>query len=434
MTSGTVDQTPPTSAPPAELPLLAEPADGVPEVVETPEALRATIAALRAGTGPIAIDTERAQGFRYSGRAYLVQFRRTDAGTHLVDPSPFVDADDHPHLESVNDAIADQEWILHAATQDLPCLVDAGLVPTRLFDTELAARLLGLPRVALATLIEEFFGLRLKKEHSAADWSKRPLPHDWLVYAALDVELLVDLRDRLEARLREADKLEWAEQEFAHLVANATVPPVEKRDRWRRTTGMHAVKSRRGLAIVRELWTERDNLGRRLDRAAGRILPDQGIADLAALARDGRGGAGGVAPTRADIRRIPGFARRTARQYENNWIAALERAVALPPSQLPPTRMPVDGPPAPRSWPGRHPEPAARWEALRPLTNQIAEDHELPPENLVSPDVLRRFCWEPKLDAVTAESVGARLRALSARPWQVELLAGRFAEALAQLG
>lgn len=281
---------------PAELPLLAAPADGVPPVVDTAEALQRTIEALRSGTGPVAIDTERAQGFRYSGRAYLVQFRREGSGTHLVDPSPFVNADDHPQLQAITEAIGDEEWILHAATQDLPCLVDAGLVPTRLFDTELAARLLGLPRVALGTLIETFFQVRLKKEHSAADWSKRPLPEDWLAYAALDVELLVDLRNVLEQRLVEAGKLEWAQQEFAALVAGAEgngVLPAPKPERWRRTNGMHAVKSRRGLAIVQQLWLERDALARRLDKAPGRILQDQAISELAALAKDARGGQGG---------------------------------------------------------------------------------------------------------------------------------------------
>ena len=167
---------------------------------------------------PVAIDAERASGFRYGGRAYLVQLRRRDTGTALLDPIALGD------LQVLDQPLARSEWVLHAATQDLPCLAEAGIRPRRLFDTELAGRLAGFPRVGLAPLVERMLGLQLRKGHGAADWSTRPLPHDWLVYAALDVEVLVDLRDAMEAELTRQGKLEWAQQEFAALAA-APAPP-----------------------------------------------------------------------------------------------------------------------------------------------------------------------------------------------------------------
>ena len=120
-------------------------------------------------------------------------------------------------LAKLGELLATDEWILHAATQDLACLAEVGLVPTKLFDTELGSRLAGLPRVGLGAVVAELLGLHLAKEHSAADWSTRPIPQDWLVYAALDVELLPDLRDALAAVLETAGKTQIAEQEYHRL-------------------------------------------------------------------------------------------------------------------------------------------------------------------------------------------------------------------------
>ena len=220
-------------APPAPLLTLR---DGLPEVVETDERLLEACAALAAATGPVAIDAERASGYRYSNRAYLIQLRREGAGTWLIDPIPLTT------LAPLQEALAGTEWILHAATQDLPCLRDIGLVPTSLFDSELAGRLLGYPRVGLATLVETVLGMRMRKEHSAADWSTRPLPKPWLDYAALDVEVLVELRDHLAAELEETGKAEWARQEFDHLLG---FEPAVRHEAWRRTSGVHRLRGRR---------------------------------------------------------------------------------------------------------------------------------------------------------------------------------------------
>ena len=270
--------TTPEPDPPVEstaVPLLA-PRDGLPPVIETSTALVGYAEALAAGSGPVAVDAERASGYRYGQKAYLVQLRRTGSGTGLVDPVPL------PDMGPVQAAIADTEWVLHAANQDLPCLAETGLVPSRLFDTELAARLAGLPRVGLGAVVESLLGFSLQKGHSAADWSTRPLPTDWLVYAALDVEVLVELRDALAAILEEQGKTGWARQEFDAVLAAG--PPAPRVDPWRRTSGMHGLRSRRQLAVLRALWEARDLLARRRDTAPGRVLPDSAM--VAAVVAD----------------------------------------------------------------------------------------------------------------------------------------------------
>ncbi|MGB7964005.1 MAG: ribonuclease D, partial [Propionicimonas sp.] len=182
-------------------PVLTEPAGGIPDIIDTPAALERAIGVLAAGHGPVSLDTERAHGFRYTAKAYLIQLRRAGAETHLIDPVALEAGQQVANLSGLSAALGEAEWILHAASQDLPCLVEVGMVPARLFDTELAARLLGIPKVNLGTLMEEALGISLLKQHSAADWSRRPLPEDWLAYAALDVERLHDLEDWLIEQL-----------------------------------------------------------------------------------------------------------------------------------------------------------------------------------------------------------------------------------------
>ena len=252
---------------------LTEPRDGVPEPMTDPAELARAVEVLAAGSGPVAIDAERASGYRYGQRAYLVQLRREDVGTLLIDPREL------PDLSALSAAIAGDEWVLHAASQDLPCLRELGLEPTTVFDTELAGRLLGYPKVGLGPIVEQVLGLSLEKGHSAADWSTRPLPEPWLRYAALDVEVLVELRDALAADLAEQGKTEWAEQEFAAVVAAPPAPP--RVDPWRRTSGLHRVRKRRQLAVVRALWERRDEVAQRRDIAPGRVLPDAAIVGAA---------------------------------------------------------------------------------------------------------------------------------------------------------
>lgn len=408
--------------------LVTEPAGGVPPVVDTPDALAAALAELLAGSGPLAVDTERAQGFRYTGKAYLIQLRREGGGTHLVDPTAFEDGRPRADLSGFAEALAHVEWVVHAATQDLPCLAEVGMVPRTLFDTELGGRLLGLPRVALGSLTEVALGKSLKKEHSAADWSQRPLPTEWLSYAALDVELLAPLRDWVAEALAAEGKDEWAAQEFAWLARHAADPVSPRTDPWRRTSGLHDVRTSRGLAFVRELWRTRDELARDADRAPGRILNDRAITELVVLVESEKV----VRPGRDTLRRVRGFSWRAAARHESDWLDALVRAADLPRPEWPPLKVPAEGPPAPRTWGQRFPEAAARWDAVRPAVVAVAEELGLPVENLIAPDAVRRLAWEPPDDTSVA-GVDAFLESAQARPWQRALVAPAVALALAGL-
>ena len=390
---------------------LDMPAGGVPDVVVDERELSRAAKSLADGTGPVAIDAERASGYRYGQRAYLIQIRREGSGTWLVDPIAC------PDLSPLADALTDVEWILHAATQDLPCLAEVGLRPTRLFDTELGGRLVGLPRVGLAAVVEHYLGLRLAKEHSAVDWSTRPLPEPWLRYAALDVEVLGQIRDLMADDLAAQDKMLWAEQEFESLIA-FTGPPVRV-EPWRRTSGMHKVRNRRGAAMVRELWQTRDAIAIERDIAPGRILPDAALLDLAIRAPK----------TGADIQDGPGPGSRSVRRYQQQWLSALERARQVPEADLPVLALRSDGPPPARAWADRDPVAAARLARARTVLGQFAQARSIPVENLLSPDSMRRVLWTPPPDP-TAESVAEALLELGARQWQVDIAGPILEEAI----
>lgn len=411
LTSQPPTSEPPTSGPPTSQALL-EPRDGVPPVVADPDALVVAAERIAAGVGPVALDAERASGYRYGNRAYLVQLRRRVSGTVLIDPIGLTD------LGPLAQALRSTEWVLHAASQDLGCLAELGLRPMRLFDTELAGRLLGYPRVALGTLVEEILGYRLEKGHAAVDWSKRPLPASWLRYAALDVELLVELRDALAQQLVAAGKEQWAIEEFAAL---CELPPaVPREEPWRRTSGLHRVRKPRQLGVVRELWGIREQIAERRNLAPGRVLPDTAIVE-AALA---------LPTTVEELAALPAFSGRSAARAVETWFRAIQagRGTRTPP----PLARPHDGPPPPRSWPSRNPDAAARLSAGRRAVSDLAAELELPPENLLSPDSLRRLAWEPPVE-VSTDTVAELLRGGAARPWQVQLTAPVLAAALAEL-
>jgi ribonuclease D len=394
--------------------LLTAPHGGTPDPIETPAELAAAARRFAEAEGPVAVDAERASGYRYGHRAYLVQLRRGGAGTALVDPLPLDD------LSPLAAAISDAEWVLHAASQDLPCLADLELRPKRLFDTELAARLAGFERVGLAALTEQLLGYTLEKHHSAADWSTRPLPPAWLAYAALDVELLLELRAVLADELERQGKSEWAAEEFAHLVATGGDPPKIRPDPWRRTSGIHRVRGARALARVRALWYARDEIATRRDSAPGRVLPDSAI--VAAAEADPREERALVA--------LPGFGGRSVRRLAKTWLAALDEARALSDAALPITP-PLDGPPPPHRWAERDPVAAARLVRCREVVTRIAGEHTLPPENLISPDSVRRLAWSPP-PPIDVDTVSETLAKYGVRRWQVDLVAAELTRALAE--
>jgi ribonuclease D len=380
-------------------------------VIDTREGYLDAVARLAAGTGPVAVDAERASGFRYSQRAYLIQVFRRGAGTFLFDPPPIGRFDE---LQAV---LRTEEWVLHAASQDLACLREVGLDPERIFDTELGARLAGLARVGLGSVVEELLGLHLAKEHSAADWSTRPLPESWLVYAALDVEVLVDLRDAMAAVLTAQRKLRIATEEFAAVLSReAKAQPAEP---WRRLSGLHAVRGARGLAVARELWQARDDYAREIDTAPGRLVPD---AALVAAARV-------MPPTKKALAAMREFTGRASRSQLDRWWAAIERGNES--QDLPAVRVSSDTLPPPRAWADRNPVADTRLKTAKAAVGEVAELLSLPLENLLTPELLRRLAWAPPAP-LDAASVGAQLAELGARPWQIEATAQAIARAFVE--
>ena len=402
------------------IPLL-QPSAGTPEIIDTEENFRIAIAQLSAGSGPFAVDAERASGFRYSARAYLIQIKRVDGGLHLIDPIPF--GPGHTLFSELNNLLNTDEVILHASTQDLPCLRELGINPVKLFDTELAGRIAGLPRVGLGPLLESIMGVLLAKEHSAADWSARPLPKEWLTYAALDVELLVELRDHMYKILQDAKKLPWALEEFASILKAPSAPP--RIDPWRRTSGMHKIKRRDQLAVIKSLWIARDVVAAKNDIAAGKLLNDSAIVELAIA----------MPTSKKEFEKCLRPLGLRARWLENLqlWLDSIALAAALPEDQWPTMRTNADTLPPIKLWRDKFPEKFAPLSHARAAIELIAQENQIPVENLITPEQVRRVCWKPPVGATTTLSVSEVEKALSelgARQWQIDLVAPSLAAAL----
>jgi ribonuclease D len=402
------------------IPLL-QPSAGTPEIIDTEKAFREAIDQLAKGSGPFAVDAERASGFRYSARAYLIQIKRIDGGLHLIDPIPF--GPGHQLFSELNELLNTDEVILHASTQDLPCLRELGINPAKLFDTELAGRIAGLPRVGLGPLLESIMGVLLAKEHSAADWSARPLPKEWLTYAALDVELLVELRNHMYKLLEDAKKLPWAVEEFASILNAPPAPP--RVDPWRRTSGMHKIKRRDQLAVIKSLWIARDAVAAKNDIAAGKLLNDSAIVELAIA----------VPTNKKEFEKCLRPLGLRARWLENLqlWLDSIAAAVALPEDQWPAMRTNADTLPPIKLWRDKFPEKFAPLSHARAAIELIAQENQIPVENLVTPEHIRRVCWKPPIGATTTLSVSEVEKALTelgARQWQIDLVAPALAAAL----
>ncbi len=382
-------------------------------IVDTPEALEQCVRALAAGEGPIAFDAERAHGHRYWPKAYLFQIRRRGAGTWLIDPLPF-EVNGVARLEVLSETTGDALWIVHAASQDLPSMRDDGIRPRRLFDTELAARLLGEPSAGLGPLMERKLGIRLEKAHSADNWATRPLPESWLHYAALDVDYLLELQEVLAGELEAMGRLEWAEEEFAAILTQFLAPPVPRVDPWRRLKGITSLKSPRQLAVARALWTERDTIARARDRPPGRILPDPAIVDLAARVRSA-----GPLPGPADMASIKGFQHRTAQRFRSHWLRALAAVDSMTHDDYPARRAPSDGLPHPRTWDRHHPEAAELWWQVKAAVDELGCELGLQPSLVATPAIIQRVVFDHAQEPDFAEA----LRRHGAREWQIEFLA-----------
>jgi ribonuclease D len=383
---------------------LEFPAEGLPDVIDTNEKLIEVCKKLDLGSGPIAVDAERASSFRYTARAYLVQLRRQNAGTFLIDPIAITD---FSHLSKTMSKV---EWILHAATQDLACLSDLGLKPTKLFDTEHAGRLLGRPRVGLQALLESEMNISLAKEHSAADWSTRPLPEPWLIYAALDVEKLIELREILLEDLIAKDRLHWAEQDFANIVN--WQPPKPLAEPWRKTSGIHKVRQPRQLAVIRELWNERDRFAKERDKSVSKVLSDAAIIDISIL----------ELKSARDVYMLESLRNRSHKANADLWWKIRQNAMALKENELPKLSSGLNSIPPTKSWEEKNPEAFIRFSKVRPAVLEMAENLAIAPEILISPESIRQLCWSGFENISDETQLSDWLLGQGARPWQIQLI------------
>lgn len=420
--------------------LLAEPRDGVPDVIDTLAGYRRYCAALRGGSGPLAADAERASGFRYGHEDWLIQFKREGAGIGLLDPVALTRAG--ADWEEFNDAVRDAEWVIHDASQDLPGFAQIGLRPVRVFDTEIAARLLGMHRFGLTAVTEHYLGITLAKEHSAADWSYRPLPRDWRNYAALDVELLIELEQLMMVDLKRQGKDGWAREEFDHTLREGMEPRPGHPVPWMRISRITTLsRDRRGLAIAKALWEERDRLARRYDIAPGLLLSDAAIVEAAQKKPRNAKEFRMIRSLNERVRMHTGgeqdkmFERYAPIQRSvkpNVWKTVIQGALALRPNQWPTVPPPAadaqtNAPRSMKVWSTKHPDRYRRLQAARHVINQIAEDTRTPAEMIIKPQILRNLCWT---DDPAGRDVSAFLAEQGARPWQVSLVAASVSRAI----
>ncbi len=397
-----------------ELPLLQHPRAAT-RLITDESALQEAVAVLKATTGPIAIDAERASGFKYSQRAYLIQIRAVDSEIFLIDPLATPDMAASKAFQQLAAVLKDREWILHAATQDLPCLNEIGLYPGSIFDTELAGRLAGAPRVGLGALTESLLQFRLAKEHSAADWSTRPLPESWLNYAALDVDVLHELASAVQELLNQQGKLDWATQEFVYLMSFKPKP--QRIDKWRGITGLHKVQDRLSHEIARQLWTARESLAQKMDVAPGRLIPDSSI--LAAATQKPK--------TRPELAAMKSFSGRASRSYLDLWWDAIHsalKATELP--SLKPEK--TDAIPNHRNWITKFPEADRRLKYAKASLIELSEKKLVPLENLLTPEILRQVSFTPP-ENLSKEALSEKMFELGARNWQIDLTAQLIVDA-----
>ena len=458
--------------------LLKEPREGVPEVIDTLEAYKEYCNLLAAGSGPLAADAERASGFRYSHEDWLIQFKRKGAGIGLLDPVALKNLGVDWH--EFNEAVGDAPWIIHDSMQDLPGFFDIGLRPRALFDTEIAAKLLGRKRFGLSSVTEYYLGFTLAKEHSAADWSYRPLPRDWRNYAALDVELLIELEEVMRGELKKQGKLLWAEEEFAHLLKKGAQKKAPHPRPWLKISHINVLMHDRiGLVIAKYLWEDRDSLARQYDIAPTLLLSDAAIIEAGKRKPSNSRAFRSIRSLNERVRIHTGseqdkmFERYAPIQRKikpSHWKKVIEQAILRAESgetamgdalqMFPNGEMNAeshdahdshdshvssessesseshnsleskDSQSAPRSmryWKDHHPARYEQLQGIRAVLNAIAEDTHTPVDTIIKPQIIRNLCWN---DNIAEINVSDFLLEQGARPWQVELIAESVTRAI----
>ncbi len=353
------------------------------------------------GVRAIALDTEGASFHRFVDRIYLLQMS-TLHHEAVIDPLPIgTPAKLGALLED-----PDIEVVLHDADYDLRLLhQDYGWRVTHLFDTRVAAQLLGIRAFGLAALLEQFFGLKLDKKHQRADWSMRPLTADMLDYAAQDTRHLLGLRDRLHGELEKKGRWHWAKEEFTR--AEGTRWENDGEDQaFLRLKGARDL-TRRELARLRELVKWRDAIAAELDRATFRVAGNEVLLDLAR-----------VAPTsREALFAVKGFPRGMNDARAAEALAAVARGNAVGESELP--RFPKSA-----RW-DKDPDFDDRVAKLKSVRDVVATKLDLDPGVLCSRDRMEAVARRKPRHV---DDLGA---IPELRQWQVEVLGADFVKALA---
>ncbi|MEP6842151.1 MAG: HRDC domain-containing protein, partial [Pseudolysinimonas sp.] len=223
-------------------------------------------------------------------------------------------------------------------------------------------------------------------------------------------------RDKIAEILEASGKTDIAEQEFTAVLHRET--PVRE-EPWRRLSGLHSLRQARNLAVARALWTARDEYAREIDTAPGRLMPDGSLVAAARL----------LPASKHDLASIKEFTGRASRSQIDRWFAAIQEGMATP--ELPQVRPPGDTLPPPRVWADKNPEADGRLKRARAAVTEISTEREIPMENLLTPDYLRRVAWKPPVPA-TAQTVGEALATLGARSWQIDATAQAIAEAFVE--
>ena len=376
-----------------------------PVYLDTPETVDSFLASINPSAGSIesrsiALDTEGASFHRFVDRIYLLQLS-TRERTAIIDPIPIGKP---PALGRILED-PEIEIVFHDADYDLRLLQqDYQWHVRNIFDTSIAAQLLGLRAFGLAALLERYFGVKLDKKHQRADWSMRPLPQGMLDYAAQDTIHLLELRDRLERELERAGRLDWAREEFSLLEGTAWADDGSA-EAFLRVKGARDL-SRRELAVLRELVQWRDGVAAQLDRATFRIVGNEQLLEIARRQ-----------PASADLlSAIKGVPRGMVESRGGEIVGAVARGVAVPENALP------KFPKAPR-W-DRDPEFDVRVAALKTVRDAAAARLELDPGVL---------CARERLEAVARKNPSspeelADVREL--RAWQRGVLGEDFLKAL----
>jgi ribonuclease D len=348
----------------------------------------------------LALDTEGASFHRFLDRIYLLQLSTRERSA-IIDPIPT------GSLERLGAMLQSKsvEVVFHDADYDLRLLhQDYGWHVTNIFDTRIAAQLLGIKSFGLAALLEQYFDVKLDKKHQRADWSMRPLTADMLDYAAQDTRFLLQLRDQMKAELERRGRLRWAQEEFARLEGTRWEAE-ESMEGFLRLKGARDL-SRRELAVLREVANWRDTVAAQLDRATFRVMGNEVLFELARL----------TPKSVSELSAIKGMPKGMLDRAGADIVAAIRRGSEVPEAELPKF-------PRGQRW-NKDRDFDERVARLKAVRDAAATRLELDPGVLCSRERLENVA---RSNAKTVEDLAA---VPDLRRWQIEEMGEGFLRAL----